>query len=443
MLSAVGDRARSMGGAFTGLADDWSASFYNPAGAAMLEHSEFYMGGAAVAPRMSYTPSMDRGINMPAGEYYNVDHTYVVPSGGGYAKLPNTYGVSIGLGIYAPVDNSVTWNLFQPDYPTSTPFPDRDVESDINVWNFQPTIGFEVVPGKVSLGAGMSIAYSELKNHWVREVPEPGSGPNLDIPPYPSGVILSDSYLWGDGWGFGYNIGMLAKGELLSFGMSYRGESVIKYSGTAEARLWSQDGRPSLGHENSSLLEQDLYGGRVHEGRQDADFELTIPPSVSAGLAFTPNDRITLTGDLSYTWYSQVNGIPVTSGDVITFKLGDPTDPVEIPVTMSQVYEWKDQYRVSVGAEYLATERLTLRGGWFFEPSPIRVTSLTPLYTDIGDKWSPSLGVSYDVGKYTFSYAYGVVFYGGRTNTEWSESILPGTYNNVQHESFFSLRYRW
>jgi uncharacterized caspase-like protein len=40
-----------MGGAFTGLADDWSAAFYNPAGAAWIQGSEVYLSGAAFSPR--------------------------------------------------------------------------------------------------------------------------------------------------------------------------------------------------------------------------------------------------------------------------------------------------------------------------------------------------------------------------------------------------------
>jgi len=447
MLSAIGDRARGMGGAFTGLADDWSAAFYNPAGAAMLEHSEIYIGGATVTPRMSYTPDFHLGTwdqvnNMPPGEYYNVDQTYVLPAGGGYAKLPDTWGLDIGLGVYTPVDNNTRWNIFDPPYPTGTPFPDRDVESDINVWNFQPTFGYQIVPDRFSLGVGMSIQYSEFQNHRVQLVSDPG--PDYQLPPYPLGVMFADSYLMGDGWGFGYNVGALAKMDMWSFGVSFRSESVIKLDGTSEARLWGQDGRDrSLGLESSSLLEQDLYGGKVHTARQETDFELTLPPSLSAGVAFFPNDRLTLTGDFSYTWYSQISGIPVTKGNVFDFKLGDPTDPVVVPVAIAENYTWKDQYRVAVGAEYAATERLTLRSGWYFEPSPIAVTSLTPLYGDIGDKWSPSLGASFDLGKYTFSYSYGVVFYGSRTSYAWTDSALPGTYDNVQHESFFSLRYRW
>lgn len=445
LLSGVGDRARSMGGAFTGLADDWSAAFYNPAGAAWIRSSEIYLSGAAFSPRVSYTPDFRvdgdlRVNNMPDGAYYNVDKTYIVPNLGGYAKLKTDRGLSLGLGIFTPIDNNVSWKLFNPYYDSAEPFPAQDVESDINTWNFQPTASFEVVPEHFALGAGMSLEYSEITNHRVRLIQDPGDP--FDFPSLNNGFLFTDSYLKGDGWGFGYNLGALAKAKHWSLGVSFRSEMVVKLDGRSFMRMFTAkiDGRGLL---SDPLLEQDLLGGKVHTVRQDTKFEMTTPPSLSAGLAFFANDRLRLTGDFSYTWYSQVRGLIVTRNDLFTFQLGAPSDSVLVPLSISEHFEWQDQYRVSVGAEYDAGERLQLRAGWFFEPSPIKVESLSPLYTDIGDKMSPSAGLSYTLGRYTFSYAYGVVFYGSRSVSVWTDDNLPGHYDNVQHESFFSLRYRW
>lgn len=445
LLSGVGDRARSMGGAFTGLADDWSAAFYNPAGAAWIQSSEVYLSGAAFSPRLTYSPDFRvdgdlRVNNMPDGSYYNVDKTYIVPNLGGYAKLPSEWGLSLGLAVYTPIDNNVSWKLFNPYYQSNSAFPALDFESDINTWNFQPTISLQVVPDRLAFGAGMSMEYSEITNHRVHLIPDPGDP--FDFPNVNNGFLFTDSYLQGDGWGFGYNLGALAKGDRWSLGVSYRSEMVVKLDGESFMRMFTADieGRGKL---SDPLLEQDLLGGKVHTVRQNTEFEMTTPPSLSAGLAFFPSERLRLTGDFSYTWYSQAPGLIVTDNDLFTFKLGAPSDSVLVPLSLSEHFDWEDQFRVAVGAEYDATERLQLRVGWFFEPSPIKLGSLSPLYTDVGDKMSPSAGLSYTLGRYTFSYAYGVVFHGSRDVVEWTDSNLPGHYDNVQHESFFSLRYRW
>jgi long-chain fatty acid transport protein len=444
MLSAVGDRARSMGGAFTGLADDWSAVYYNPAGAAMLQGSEIYFSGAAFSPRASFVPNLSSDgwpvNNTPPGSYVNLEKTYVVPQGGGYAKLPDTWGMSIGLGIFSPLDNNITWGLFEPPYKTGQSFLDKDVESDINVWTFQPTLGYEVIPDQLSLGAGISLQYGEVDNR--RVVLVPNEVENYNDRPYD--YFYTDANLVGDGWGLGYNLGALAKMEMWSLGVSFRGESVVKLDGTSQVRFWGMDDRDNgRGVITDPLLIQDLFGGKVITKQQATEFELTLPPTFSAGLAFVPNERFTFTGDFAYTWYSQASGLIATENDEYNFRLGETADSVNVPVSISEHYDWKDQYRVSAGILFNASERLQLRAGGFFEPSAIRTSSLTPLYTDIGDKLSPSVGLSMNVGKYTLSYAYGIVFYGSRTVDTWTDSSLPGKYDNVQHESFFSMRYRW
>jgi hypothetical protein len=49
-VSAVGVRARSMGGAFRAVADDWSAIYYNPAGLAKIEESQLNLSLNLMSP---------------------------------------------------------------------------------------------------------------------------------------------------------------------------------------------------------------------------------------------------------------------------------------------------------------------------------------------------------------------------------------------------------
>ncbi|HEY2743489.1 MAG TPA: hypothetical protein VGL86_02660, partial [Polyangia bacterium] len=52
----VGARAIGMGGAFTAIADDPTAVWYNPAGTALYGDNVFYLGGELLAPQRSYMP---------------------------------------------------------------------------------------------------------------------------------------------------------------------------------------------------------------------------------------------------------------------------------------------------------------------------------------------------------------------------------------------------
>ena len=54
----VGSRANAMGGAFTAMADDATALYWNPAGLANLEMSELNGMITSIRPRPEYTPDV-------------------------------------------------------------------------------------------------------------------------------------------------------------------------------------------------------------------------------------------------------------------------------------------------------------------------------------------------------------------------------------------------
>jgi len=57
-LSGIGSKAIGMGGAFRGLADNWSAAYWNPAGLTQLSESEFNLMAIAINPMPEYNPDI-------------------------------------------------------------------------------------------------------------------------------------------------------------------------------------------------------------------------------------------------------------------------------------------------------------------------------------------------------------------------------------------------
>ena len=144
-----------------------------------------------------------------------------------------------------------------------------------------------------------------------------------------------------------------------------------------------------------------------------------------------------------FTWYSHVPGIVLTSNDQTEFKFGNAEDSSFVSVSNSELYDWKDQYRLAVGTEWDAHPRLQLRAGYAFEPSMVSNSSLNPLQPHIGNKHTPSVGASIKVGKYQFSGTYGLVAYEDQDIDNWTNNNLPGEYSGVQHDVFLSLSYQW
>ncbi len=435
-----------MGGAFTALADDWTAVHYNPAGAAWLTRSELFATAAIFSPRITYTPDTLqfggwRANNKPYGEYYNADKTIVMPQLGGFAKVSPGSGISLGMGVYTQAVNNMEWDLYAPYYATNETFPGPDTRSDLRTWTFHPAMSFKFMD-KLAVGAGFEVTRTLLDQSRVMFVDDPGV--QFNLPPYPVGQVMLDQTVDGTGWGIGYNLGVLAKFNLFSLGLSFQSTMVQKLSGQSTTNFWSQkvEGRGDLG---SPLIEQDLLGGKTHTAIQDIDLEVTLPPYVTLGVALFPTDGLRLTGDLTHTFYSEVPGIIVTSNDSVTFKFGDPqSDFTTVTVQTTELYQWEDQFRLAAGLEWDASESLQLRIGAYYEPAVVKTTSLTPLNWDPSSKISPSAGVSFDIGpSWNLGYSYGAVFHEDRTASVYTPYNQAGQYGGMRHESFVSLGYRW
>jgi long-subunit fatty acid transport protein len=254
---------------------------------------------------------------------------------------------------------------------------------------------------------------------------------------------MTDSKVDGSGWGVGFSLGMLWKEPMWQLGLAFQSKIVHKLSGTSANGFWTQivDGRGELG---DPLIEQDLLNGVVWRATQDIDFELTLPPRLALGGALLASDRLRFTGDIAFTWYSQVPGIILTKNEDVTFKFGGAPDSTSVTLNNSEHYDWKDQYRLAVGAEWDPYESLHFRLGYFYEPAVIETTTLTPLYWGIGGMHSPSLGASVNMGRYRLAGTYGLLVYESREVEDWNVNTnLAGEYSGVQHEVYLSLAYQW
>jgi len=122
----------------------------------------------------------------------------------------------------------------------------------------------------------------------------------------------------------------------------------------------------------------------------------------------------------------------------------------EDPEKVGLPLKWDDVTRFSLGCEYRPSEKVALRGGYYFEPSPIPDNSLTPLFPDIGDKNGISFGIGLNLGSFELSYAHQYVDFKERDvktvadiNNDMQLDNLPGLYRMDSHASYFSLSYHF
>jgi long-chain fatty acid transport protein len=120
--TGLGVQARAMGGAFSAIADDWSAAYYNPAGYAWLKDNQLGGNTAFLHYRNELVPNYvfgeAGGIDTATGFFnnrtiYNKHAILSMPSAGFAARVPVMGETMIGFSIYQPFDQNISWNLYR------------------------------------------------------------------------------------------------------------------------------------------------------------------------------------------------------------------------------------------------------------------------------------------------------------------------------------------
>jgi len=222
--------------------------------------------------------------------------------------------------------------------------------------------------------------------------------------------------LKGDGNGWGYNIGLLfTPHEKIRIGASYRSSVKVDYDGTATLR-------------NIAPALQPLFGGSSY--KTDAKTAIEFPAIFGVGIAYKPTERLTLEVGTEWTGWSSYNSQNVHLKDqVATAGFVDT----------SQKKDWQDTWAVKVGAEYRATDNLSLRAGYAYDKTPAPDKTFDPRLPD-SDQQDISVGVGYQINKLKIDAAYMAVIYKDR---DVSNSIVSGEYKSFAHLVGVSMGYRF
>jgi long-chain fatty acid transport protein len=437
-LPGVGSKALSMGGAFRGLADDWSAAYWNPAGLAYLSNSEFNSSGYVINFRPEYTPHMNLGdagyaIGYPSVTYYPEDRAFFLPSFSGFYKFPQIEGLTSGLAFYAPYKLQTRWDLYKPimGFDNTIPYPTFDHSTKILIWDIQPNVAKTFMEDKLGLGLGITIERADFELRQPVLVP-------TDYP-RPYDFFPVDASMITNGWGVGFNAGILYKySPKLQFGLSYRSPVNIDLSGSMMLEIYL----PNIPVENSQLV-----GGTKRY--KDGNFKTTLnlPGEIGFGVMYKPMEKLTLTSDLS-----SVNWSCLESIDTKDFTLTPSEhDTLYLNVRDGKIpFNWKNIIRFSLGGEYMLKEKLAVRGGYFFEKSPIPNSTFNLLIPDVGDKNSINVGLSYRINSIELGYDYQLVLYKKRdfqdlqdVNGDGRYDNMPGIYKTIYHCSGLSFTYHF
>jgi len=143
MTFGVASRAQTMGDAFTSVADDPSAVFYNPAGLTQVEGTQLQANLFPIIPKTSYKNSIN--------DVETTNYKIAVGGSGFFSKKLNDR-VTFGLGAYAPFARTTNYDrsaaLF--GFPLDTNVFDAETAA---------VLAFKITD-KLSIGGGPTVDYN-------------------------------------------------------------------------------------------------------------------------------------------------------------------------------------------------------------------------------------------------------------------------------------------
>lgn len=406
-LNSLGSRALSMGGAFAAVADDFSAVFWNPAGAAGFRFRTFGFYGTDIIPSGSYRLEL---LPLTVDATTSLKH-YLGGLGAYYQPVGR--GLVAGLAVYTPSGLGAAWP--GEDFAPVTAGRPYNWSSRIGLITVSPVLAWRI-DETFSVGAAINANFGafDVQTH-AGVVPLPAGAGEFDLGQYKESL---------DGFGWGATFGVLVAppGGRYRLGLTVRTPSRVRFSGEASIS-------------NLLLLDEPDVS--------DLEREVVFPLWIAAGAAYRPIDRLLLSADVHWTRWSSLGRID-----------GEFADPAWAPLIGlagkdSLLLDWRNTAQLRVGAEYALTPALALRAGYYRDPSPAPDRTMNVLLPS-ADFNVLTLGLGYaldelrlDFGlEYLAGAARTVDFAKTVTDPLW-ETAMPGTYDFSIWVPNVSVSYRF
>lgn len=333
-LFGYGGRACAMAGLGGAIGDDYAAVYSNPAALSRARDIAFSLGyqGAGFA--------IDRTVGGGAAQHLQQDLSRGTVIG---LALPLPFGgalrdrIVIGLGFYTPTDVVVRGRILRPDAPQMVLLSDRTQTVGI-----QAGIGVEL-PWGFRVGGGF-VALAAIRGSVVIAQDSSGRvGSRVD-----NQLVTSYAPI----------VGLSFERSIVRSSLTFRGASVGRFAVTIEAR----------------------------------DIGLPLPPFNIAGIAQYDPWQITGEAGVSLEGWSLLAGLTFKRWSEYPGPLERTTDRSPAPPRPAMTDTFVP--RVAFEKEWARrSQRWALRGGYFYEPTPLPVRTDGANYYD-NDRHVISLGAS-------------------------------------------------
>ena len=401
-VALQGQRQIGMGHTGTGLAYDASSIFFNPGALSFTKRNNITFGGSMIRSRVRYQAPQEPNApnNYNALTESPVGTPFTLYASFGKKESP----LKFGLGVYTPYGSSVKW---ADDWKGSSVLQSLKLQAVF----IQPTVSYKI--GE-KLGIGVGFVYALGSVDLKKSV---GS--------LSTAAGYSSAQLKGDASGFGFNAGIHFQAtEKLSAGLSYRSQVDMKVDG---------------GDANFNVPASTTSLGLFPLGGTKFDATLPLPATLSVGLGYKLNEKLTLALDYNYVFWDAYKELKF-----------EYEKPVNGALTTASPRKYKNASIIRLGAEYLATKKLAVRAGYYYDQTPVQDGYMTPETPD-ANRNAFTFGLGYSFSE-SFSVDGSFVFIEGSEREQTQSDVnaantqadvLAGTYKLRLFIPGVSLSYKF
>lgn len=384
-VNLQGQKQAGMGHTGTAVLQGASCAFFNPGALAFIDSASFMLGGHFIIPRVIYKE--------PYPGVYTTEtiHRKGTPFSF-YAsyKPQKAKDLTVGMAVYTPFGSGI-------QYPDDWRGQFVLREMELRTIFFQPTVSYRITE-KFGVGAGFIYGAGSFT---LRK----------GIPVADQNGVYGEGVLSGNANGTGYNLGLYYDiNSKIALGVSYRSPvKVSTNSGKAEFTVPSS----------------------LQEYFPNTSFSTTIqlPSVTNIGASYKLNDKSQFAFDVNFVGWSVY--------DTLSFDFVDNTDKLK---DINSPRKYKDSYIIRLGYQHAFFNWFTLRGGTYYDVTPVPSQYVTPETPDT-DKFGITTGFTLKTGNYS-SLDFSLLFIEGKERTAinqetyfggtWkSRAVVPGVSLNV------------
>ena len=342
-----------------------SSLYFNPALLNDIPGRQIEIGTTAI--------HADRSIDLDSGGSEDGENNWNFPSYLYYTHQVNEK-FSTGIGLFFPFGLSTEWD---DDYEGRY----LGTSGEILSLNINPVISYRL-NDKLSIAGGFSLVY--LDSTLKKKINQTAAYTLVDLqlgggvlPPLTGPLQDIDQRFEGDGWGCGFNLGLLYKAtEHVSIGATYRSHVDIDIEGRAKF------------HNVDPLLAPVFTD-------TDGDTTIRLPAQATIGIAVTPCQNLVVEVGGRWEDWSSTDKLKIDLASPVMGQTSDTTPR-----------DWKSTWSYNIGGQYQINEAFDLTAGYLFGKDAVPGSTFEPLVPDTNAHLF-TFGVGWKTGAWTITTAFG------------------------------------